>query len=140
VRPLIVGSIMIDLDTTDVVSVVKLDLGPFSVTEMMLDSIGLELIELLRSIEPPVVVVDLAPTHHLGSKAISILVNAWRTTRARKGRIAFCRLNPYGREVLRTFHLDRHWEIYESREDAIRALRASAEKARLIPPRDPPPS
>jgi anti-anti-sigma regulatory factor len=121
---------MLELDTSGDVSVIQLDLGPFSVTKMMLDSIGAELIEVLTSIEPPVVVVDLSPTHHLGSKAVSILVNAWRMTRGRKGRIAFCRLNPYSREVLRTLHLDRHWEVYETREDAVKALRSSAEKAR----------
>ncbi|MEX2185364.1 MAG: STAS domain-containing protein [Pirellulales bacterium] len=121
---------MIDLDTTADVSAITLDLGPFSVTEIMLDSIGVELIEMLADIEPPVVIIDLSPTHHLGSKAVSILVNAWRTTRARKGRLAFCRLNPYSREVLRTLHLDRHWEVYDTREDAVRAMRASAEKSR----------
>ncbi len=120
---------MIDLDTTDDVSAITLDLGPFSVTEMMLDSIGVELIEMLGTIEPPVVIIDLSPTHHLGSKAVSILVNAWRTTRGRKGRLAFCRLNPYSREVLRTLHLDRHWEVYETREDAVAAMRGSAAKA-----------
>jgi anti-anti-sigma regulatory factor len=120
---------MIDLDTTGDVSVIQLDLGPFSVTEIMLDSIGVELIEMLTSVDPPVVVIDLSPTHHLGSKAVSILVNAWRTARGRKGRIAFCRLNPYSREILRTLQLDRHWEVYESRDEAIRALKGSADKA-----------
>ena len=125
---------MIDRDTTAGVNVIRVDLGPFSVTEMMLDSIGAELIEILATIEPPVVIIDLSPTHHLGSKAVSILANAWRTTRGRKGRMAFCGLNPYSREVLRTLHLDRHWEVYATREDAAKTLRATAEKARESTP------
>ncbi len=119
---------MIEASFNDDVPVIQLDLGPFTVTEVMLDSIGLELHELLTTIEPPVVVIDLATTHHLGSKAVSILVEAWRQLRARKGRIAFCRLNPYSREILRTLHLDRHWEVYDTRENAISALRGSANK------------
>lgn len=121
---------MIDLDASGDVSVIQLDLGPFSVTEVMLDSIGIELIEMISKLQPPVAAIDLSPTHHLGSKAVSILVNAWRTARGRKGRIAFCRLNPYSREVLRTLQLDRHWEVYETREEAVRMLRTSADKAR----------
>ena len=121
---------MIDLDTSGDVSVIQLDLGPFSVTEIMLDSIGVELVEMLTKLDPPVAVIDLSATHHLGSKAVSILVNAWRITRGRKGRIAFCRLNPYSREILRTLQLDRHWEVYETREEAVRTLKGSADKAR----------
>lgn len=119
---------MIDVDSTADVQIIVLDLGPFTVTEVMLDSISLELDELLARVEPPVMVIDLSPTHHLGSKAVSILVNAWRKLRNRKGRIAFCSLNPYSREVLRTLQLDRHWEIYDSRDSAVSALRGSAKK------------
>src|SRR5262245_21013439 len=65
---------MIDIDRSLPIPVIELDLGPFSVTEPMLDAIAVDLQDVLASIEPPQVIIDLGPTHHLGSKAISVLV------------------------------------------------------------------
>jgi anti-anti-sigma factor len=114
---------MLELDATVATPLVRLDLGPFTVTEPMLDAIRVELLALIASLDPPLLVIDLGPTHHLGSKAVSVLVEAWRAIRARKGRVVFCGLNPYSREVLRTMQLDRHWEIYPSRDEAVYALK-----------------
>jgi anti-anti-sigma factor len=119
---------MLDVDKTGELPVVRLDLGPFSVTEPMLDAISIELSDVIRSIDPPLLVIDLGPTHHLGSRAVSVLVLAWRQLKSRKGRMAVCQLNPYSREVLRTMQLDRHWEIYATREEAMYALRPIAAK------------
>ena len=117
---------MIDIDRSGDIPVIKLDLGPFSVTETMLDAIGIDLLELVREIERPVVILDLSPTHHLGSKAIGVLLDAWKTIRQRKGRIAICELNAYSREILRTMRLDLHWEIYRTKAEAAKALSASS--------------
>jgi anti-anti-sigma regulatory factor len=94
----------------------------------MLEAISIELSDVIRSIDPPLLIIDLGPTHHLGSRAVSVLLLAWRQLKGRKGRMAVCQLNPYSREVLRTMRLDRHWEIYGTREEAMYALRPIAAK------------
>jgi anti-anti-sigma regulatory factor len=119
---------MIDIDRNLGIPVIELDLGPFSVTEPMLDAIAVDLLDVLANIDPPLVILDLGPTHHLGSKAISVLVRAWRDLMKRRGRLVFCRMNAYSREVLRTLQLDRHWEIYTTREEALYAIQPKAKK------------
>jgi anti-anti-sigma regulatory factor len=121
---------MIEIDRSLPIPVLQLDLGPFSVTEPMLDAIAVDLLDVLESLEPPLVILDLGPTHHLGSKAISVLVRAWRDIMKRKGRLVFCQMNAYSREVLRTMRLDRHWEIYATREEALYALQPRALRTR----------
>lgn len=121
---------MIDIDWTLQVPVITLDLGPFTVSDAMFDAIGIDLIELTKSIDPPLVVVDLTPTHHLNSRAIALLVQAWRDFKGRNGRIAFCGMNPYTREVIRTLQLDRHWEVYTTRDDAFLAIHPPFSKSK----------
>jgi anti-anti-sigma regulatory factor len=119
---------MITIDRSQAIPVIELDLGPFSVTEPMLDAIAIELMEIVTALDPPRVIMDLGPTHHLGSKAISVLVQAWRDLLRRKGRLVFCCMNAYSREVLRTLQLDRHWEIYPTREEALYAMQPRPKK------------
>ena len=121
---------MIEIDRSLPIPVIELDLGPFSVTEPMLDAIAVDLLDVLATIEPPQVIIDLGPTHHLGSKAVSVLLRAWRDLLKRKGRLVFCRMNAYSREVLRTMQLDRHWEIYATREEALYALQPRGPRPR----------
>lgn len=113
---------MIDIDRSRRTPVIVLDLGPFTVTEVMLDTIGVDLGDFFRALTPPVAVVDLSPTHHLGSKAVSVLIQVCRIVKQRKGRVAFCQINAYSLDVLHTLHLDQHWEIYATVDEALTAV------------------
>lgn len=116
------GCTMLDIDRNHPIPIVILDMGPHSVTEPMLDVAAADLVELMTEFEPPWVIIDLVLTVHLTSKAVSVLVQAWRKIKERKGRIAFCGINASSRQVLRMLQLDQHWELYSSREDALNAL------------------
>src|SRR5689334_12441517 len=113
---------MLDIDRSHPIPIVILDMGPHSVTEPMLDVAAADLVELMSEFDPAFVIIDLGPTLHLTSKSVSILVQAWRKIKERKGRIAFCGISAYSRQVLRMLQLDQHWELYSSREAALAAL------------------
>jgi anti-anti-sigma regulatory factor len=113
---------MIDIEPHGDVLLIQLDLGPFTVTDLILGTIRLEMLEIAQDADPPLMVVDLSPTHHLGATAVRILGDVWTTIRTRRGRIAFCELNAYNRQILQYMRLDQHWEIYKSRDEALRAV------------------
>jgi len=81
------------------------------------------LLNTVQSIDPPLMVVDLSETNIFGSAFIEALFRAFNRLGTRDGAaFALCGLTPYCREVIDVTHLDRLWEIYESREQAIDAL------------------
>lgn len=72
----------------------------------------------------PLVLCDFSQTKYFGSAFIEILARAWQRLRARDGHMVLCGLQPFCRQVLTVANLDDVWEFYDSREDAMKALRA----------------
>lgn len=70
------------------------------------------------------VVIDLSSEQVLGSIIISVVIKLCRKVGARGGKAAFCNASSDMQEVLTTMNLTRLWTHYETRAEAINALRA----------------
>ncbi len=82
------------------------------------------MLEVAEQADPPVVVLDLSHLRFFGSALIEALFRAWNHLKARPGgRLSLCGLTSYCREVVEITHLDQLWSIFETREDAISALK-----------------
>ncbi len=69
------------------------------------------------------VVLDLSRTDYYGSTALGFFLNLWKKVRSWKGRMAFCNVSEYEREILRVTELDNLWPICSSRSEALAAVR-----------------
>ena len=69
------------------------------------------------------VVLDFHKTDYYGSTALGLFVRAWKKVKERNGRMAFCNVSPYEKEILQITHLDRLWPICSSRIEALKAIR-----------------
>ena len=76
--------------------------------------------------DPPVLLLDLTNTTFIGSSFLGVLVRAWKRIRDRRGQMALCHVNPLCGEVLHASKLDTIWDIYPTRDEALRALAAEA--------------
>jgi anti-anti-sigma factor len=67
-------------------------------------------------------VVDFARVDYFGSSMLEALLRLWKHVHAQGGRVAVCNVSSIGRDVLQTGRFDTLWEVFDSREDAIKAL------------------
>lgn len=120
------------LSTAKVPSIVREDgvtvvsLGPEyeNLNDTELDELKGALLNAATQAEPPVVVLDLSNLKFFGSAFIEALFRAWNQLNARPGgRMSLCGLSDYSREVVEITHLDQLWNVFETREEAVRALR-----------------
>jgi len=105
--------------------VTVISLGPEyeSLDEHLLEDLGDLLLTTAQQADPPRVVLDLSHTRFFGSAFLEILFRMWNRLRAREeGRLCISGLSPYCREVLEVTHLDRLWDIRETRDKAVQLL------------------
>jgi anti-sigma B factor antagonist len=79
---------------------------------------------LKRSESPGVrdVLFDLGRVELFGSSAVGWFIEISHRVVSR-GRVALCRVSEMGKEVLKATNLEGHWPIYDSRSEALAALR-----------------
>ena len=92
-----------------------------------IDDLGLEevtrfLLELTGDHSDMRLVVDLEHTEFFGSAFLGILFRVWNRLNGGGGVFALCSLRPHCREVIKTARLDTLWPIYDTRDEAVRAL------------------
>ncbi len=75
--------------------------------------------------EPPLVVVDLSEVEFFGSSFIELLFRMWKRLNERNGRFVLAGVSPYCGEVLAVTNLDKLWQSYGSRDEAVAALKKS---------------
>ena len=75
------------------------------------------------------VTVDCSQVPFLDSTALNFLVGVYTTTRNSGGNFALCGLNARMHEVLRITHLDQIIPNYDTREQALEALRGPGGRA-----------
>lgn len=80
------------------------------------------LLEPLRKVEMPIVIVDLEHVDYFGSSFLSILLRCWKLVLVKGGQMALAGVSARARELLRITSLDIVWPIYENRPEAVRAL------------------
>jgi anti-anti-sigma factor len=78
----------------------------------------------LRHLEVPLVVVDLSRVDFFGSSFLSLLLRCWKLANAKGGQMVLSGVSTRARELLHITSLDMVWPIYESRREAVEALLA----------------
>jgi anti-anti-sigma factor len=105
------------------VTVIALGPGYEQLDEPNLDELTKIVLEAVNAADPPRVVVDLSHTRFFGSAFIEVLFRAWHRLNSRDGgRLGLCGLTPYCREVIDVTHLDRLWNVYATRDEAVGSL------------------
>lgn len=69
------------------------------------------------------IVWDFRHTQTFGSTALGFFVKIWRRVCLRRGRMAFCNLTQYEKEILHVTQLNQLWLLCDSLEDAVRLVR-----------------
>ncbi len=107
-------------------TVVEVDPEYDSLDEQKIGTFCELLLRAVAAAETPALVVDLSRARFIGSGFLAVLMRAWRRLRDRNGRMAICCAPANCAEVLRVSNLDRVWNIYTTREEAVRdVLQAS---------------
>jgi anti-anti-sigma factor len=68
------------------------------------------------------VLVDMEKVSFFGSVLLGALNAMWKQGRQQGGRLALCNLSSLGSEIIHAAKFDTVWEIYPTREEAIKAL------------------
>lgn len=94
--------------------------------EMSIDIVNRRLGELVATLQPPTLILDMSQVEFFGSSFIESVFRAWKRLQGRPGaKFALCRLQPYCREVLEVTHLDQLWTLCGTREEAIAKLQSA---------------
>ena len=107
------------------VTVVALD-EPFdSINEAERDDIQELLLSACDQADPPMFLVDMSQVEFFGSSFIEVLFRVWNRINGRDGKFALSGLTKYCHEVLEITNLDKLWQLFDSRDDAIRMMQES---------------
>ena len=87
-----------------------------------------QVLELAKTIDPPLMLLDLTHIQHFGSTFVELLMRlSNQICVTRNGRIGICHLTKYCQAVFTLTQLDRVFELYESRAEAVKALTKPAD-------------
>ncbi|MBI3863114.1 MAG: STAS domain-containing protein [Planctomycetia bacterium] len=70
-------------------------------------------------------VVDFERAPFFGSTMLSGLIRLWQSIALGSGRLVLCNVSPPELDVLSATKLDRVWEVYPNRTEALAAVRAN---------------
>lgn len=115
-----------EITNRDGVTVIGLGIEYENLDEHLLDRLREVMLEVAKTADPALLVLDLSNTKFFGSAFIEILFGLASCLQSRGGQFALCGLTPYCREVLTITHLDSLWPIFANREEAVSALRKQA--------------
>jgi anti-anti-sigma factor len=107
----------------DGVTVVALGEEYDNLEELVLERASTRLLEIARSADRPVLLIDMARTKFFGSAFLGTLFRVWRRLSARNGRMAVCCATGVVAEVLDVTQANRLWTQYATREAAIEDLK-----------------
>jgi stage II sporulation protein AA (anti-sigma F factor antagonist) len=81
-----------------------------------------DVLKLAESQHVRAIVLDLGGIELFGSSAVGWFIELSHRVAAHGGRLVMCHLSSLGKEVLRASKLDRHWTLFETRDQALAAL------------------
>jgi anti-anti-sigma regulatory factor len=82
-----------------------------------------EVVRAAQDVELPLVVVDLSKAASVTSSFFMFLTRIHLPLKSREGaRLALSGLSPHTARALKVAHLDQLWEIFESKDEAVRAI------------------
>jgi len=102
-----------------------------ALSESLLQEFTTALLTEAEKAEPPCLLVDLTGVSYIGSNFLEVLVRGWKRLKQRQGTLALCGVGTFCADILRITRLDSLWQIYSSREEALKAL--STEFAKTSP-------
>ena len=105
----------------DGVTVVTFDAGPHTLDETAVDEVR-DAVLAAALAEPPRVVIDLTEVEFFGSSFIELMFRLWKRLQDRSGRFALCGASSYCREVLAVTKLERLWQTFDTRDEAVRGM------------------
>jgi len=107
----------------DGVTIISLGAEYENLDESVLNELKDVLLNVAETADPATVVLDLSETKFFCSAFIEVMFRIWnRLNRREGGRFCISGLTGHCQEVLAVTHLDRLWEIFPTREEAVRAL------------------
>lgn len=88
-----------------------------------LENMTHQLLEIAKTADPPLVIIDLSRINFFGSALLGAMFRGWNRVMGRPdGRFAICGVTSYCADIFEITQLDRFWQVFHSREDAVRAL------------------
>ena len=112
-----------DITKQNGVTVVALGPEYESLDEHGLDDLKDAILSVADTADPPRVVLDLSHTQFFGSAFIEVLFRTWTRLNARDGgKFAISGVTSYCADVIEVTHLDRLWDFFPSRDEAIASL------------------
>lgn len=91
--------------------------------ELNVGDIGRKLVAIAESVPHPCLVLDMSTTEFFGSSFIEALFRAWKKLNVKpSAKFAIAGLQPYCREVLEVTHLDKLWNLFDTRAAAVAAF------------------
>ena len=114
-----------DIFTQNGITVISLGPEYENLDEPGLEDLKDTVLDVARSAEPPLVVLDLSHTKFFGSAFIEILFRAWNRLKGRDGgRFCISGLTPYCKEVIEVTHLNELWKIFDTLDQANADLKS----------------
>jgi anti-sigma B factor antagonist len=113
---------MLPISQHNGVTVVELEASYESLDAEALEELGKLLLDEAASVEPPLILLDLAHTRFIGSSFIELLVRVWKRLKSRDGTMALCNMKPFCAEVIRVTRLDTLWDVFPSRDRGIASM------------------
>jgi anti-sigma B factor antagonist len=96
-----------------------------AIEKLQWEAIGMAadlILQPLRQNPPTGIIVDLEQVNYFGSVFIAMLLRFHHLVKLHGGDLVICNARPAARELLRVTGMDTLWAIYESRDEALRAL------------------
>jgi anti-anti-sigma factor len=121
--------IMVNVVKDQKVTVVDLGGKYEALNEALLQEFMTALLAEAEKADPPCVLVDLTGVTYIGSNFLEVLVRGWKRLKQRQGTMALCGVGSFCADILRITRLSTLWNIYPTREEAIKALSTELAKA-----------
>jgi len=113
------------VDKQGIVTIVTFGAAQRHLSEVGLEEISRQLVEVAQEADPPYLVLDMSATEFFGSSFIEVLFRVWKRLNTQSNpKFAISGLQEYCREVLEVTHLDQLWPLYATRAEAVTALSA----------------
>ncbi len=91
--------------------------------ELAINQIGEQLSEIVESAAAPRLLLDFKNVEHLSSAALGMLITLSKQLTERQGKLALANIHPQIFEVFKITRLNKLFNIQDTTEDAIDALR-----------------
>lgn len=93
--------------------------NPYLQAEDVIEKVGAELFDLVEGKGFTKIVLSFSGVRFVSSAMLAQVVKLHKKVAKAKGRLAICSLTPALREVLRTSHLDKMLEVFDSESAAL---------------------